>query len=58
MNDEGEATGPIEVEEAISRLRSTIPASRETVAMRITDEDLLGRVYCQHEALVRLQIAA
>ncbi len=47
MNDEGEATAPIEVEEAISRLRSTIPASRKTVAMRITDEDLLGRVLAE-----------
>ena len=47
MSRDGEAVAPIEVEEAIARLRSAVPESRQTVAMRITDDDLLGRILAE-----------
>ncbi len=47
MSRDGEAVAPIEVEEAIARLRSAVPESRQTVPMRITDDDLLGRILAE-----------
>ena len=39
--------GPIEVEDAIARMLETIAPDRPTTDMRITDEDLLGRVLAE-----------
>ncbi|MAB73201.1 MAG: hypothetical protein CMJ54_11935 [Planctomycetaceae bacterium] len=47
MSRRGEGAPPIEVEAAIARLLETIPAKRPEVTMRVTDDDLLGRVLAE-----------